>query len=73
MVETGIKCNHTCCLPPIELLYDKEVRGLLDVLKESWSTDKNRDTNIISYVLLMRQKLSKISYQAQTNLEEARC
>ena len=56
---------------PFELFNGRDVCGRLDVLKKSWVTDVNEDANVLSYVLLMREKLDKISAQAQVNLEEA--
>ena len=37
---------------PFELLYGHNVRGLLDILRESWEASKSEDDNIMSYVLL---------------------
>ena len=44
---------------PFELLYGRDVRGPLDVLKESWVTDVKGDGNVLSYVLLMRESLTR--------------
>ena len=37
---------------PFEMLYGRDVRGPLDILKESWEADKRSDQNIVSYILL---------------------
>ncbi len=54
---------------PFELLYAHQVRGPLDVLRESWEvTDKQGKKNIISYVLKMREHLQNTTALAQENL-----
>ena len=58
---------------PFELLYGREVRGPLDILRESWTEDNSKVSHsILSYVLLMRERLEKMSTLVQANLEEAR-
>lgn len=53
---------------PFELLYGREVRGPLDVLRESWEGDASQQqTNIVSYVLKMREKLDQLSTLAHDN------
>uniref|UniRef100_A0A9J8BJ87 Gypsy retrotransposon integrase-like protein 1 n=1 Tax=Cyprinus carpio carpio TaxID=630221 RepID=A0A9J8BJ87_CYPCA len=53
---------------PFELLYGREVRGPLDVLHESWEGDASQQqTNIVSYVLKMREKLDQLSTLAHDN------
>lgn len=56
---------------PFELLYGRDMRGPLDVLKETWVTDKRSNQNIVSYVLLMRERLAAMSQLAQQNLKTA--
>ena len=56
---------------PFELLYAHQVRGPLDVLKETWEGEKSGGTNIISYVLKMREKLEAASALARGNLQRA--
>ncbi|KAL2103518.1 hypothetical protein ACEWY4_000386 [Coilia grayii] len=56
---------------PFELLYAHQVRGPLDVLKETWEGETSDGTNIISYVLKMREKLASASALAQENLQRA--
>ena len=56
---------------PFELLYGRDVRGPLDILKETWVTSKRSNQNILSYVLLMREKLTAMSQLAQENLKTA--
>ena len=38
---------------PFELVYGRQVRGPLDVLKESWETSSKSNESIVSYVLLL--------------------
>ena len=49
---------------PFEMLYGRDVRGPLDILKESWEADKRNDQNIVSYIMLMRERMSE---EAQVN------
>ena len=61
---------------PFELLYGRDVRGPLDIVKESWeeSSGGERDggvESIISYILLMRERLEKMTALVQTNLANA--
>ncbi|KAL0151935.1 hypothetical protein M9458_052742, partial [Cirrhinus mrigala] len=52
-----------------ELLYAHQVRGRLDVLKESWeATDSPKTKNILTYVLKMREKLQQSTALARENL-----
>ncbi len=54
---------------PFELLYAHQVRGPLDVLRESWeSTDSPKTKNILTYVLKMREKLQQSTALARENL-----
>ncbi|KAG7482175.1 SCAN domain-containing [Solea senegalensis] len=58
---------------PFELLYSREVRGPLALLKETWMPDEDlpQPQNILSYVLQMRERLKSMSELAQQNLEQA--
>ncbi len=54
---------------PFELLYAHQVRGPLDVLRESWeATDSPKTKNILTYVLKMREKLQQSTALARENL-----
>lgn len=54
---------------PFELLYAHQVRGPLDVLKESWETTAvSKKKNILTYVIKMREKLQQASVLARENL-----
>ena len=42
---------------PFELLYGRAVRGPLDVLKQTWEAHKRSDMNVVSHVMLMRERM----------------
>ena len=54
---------------PIELLYGRDVRGPLDVLKETWVSSKRSSQDVLSYVMLMRDRMSVMSDHVQENLK----
>lgn len=57
---------------PFELLYGREVRGPLDILRESWEGESSgQPRNIASYVLKMREKLEQLSSRAHDHLAKA--
>ena len=84
MAKIGIDSCPTCCLhigryvpqastgiSPFELLYGRDVRGPLDVLKESWEAESKEGESVLSYVLLMRERLGAMTELVQTKLGEA--
>ena len=56
---------------PFELLYGRPVRGPLDVLREEWASSKRSSESVVSYVLLVRERLSKMTELIQKNLSKA--
>ena len=54
---------------PFELLYGRYMRGPLDVLKETWVADKRSNQNVLSYVLLMRERMEAMGNCVQENLK----
>ena len=56
---------------PFELLYGRDIRGPLDVVKEEWETHPKSDLNVVSHIMMMRERLEKMSGLVQENLEGA--
>ena len=56
---------------PFELLYGREVRGPLDVMRESWETPQNVEEGVLSYVLSMREKFEQMELLVQSNMRRA--
>ena len=56
---------------PFELLYGRQVRGPLDILRETWEAKARNTESVISYVLAMREKLSKMRDLVQQNLKQS--
>jgi len=56
---------------PFELLYGQDVRGPLDVLRESLEVGNNENESVVSYLLLMREWLNKMTKLVQTTLGKA--
>ena len=53
---------------PFELLYGREVRGPLDILRQTWETNTRSDESVVNYVLSMREKLKDMSEIVQDNI-----
>ena len=56
---------------PFELLYGRSVRGPLDVIKETWVASKRSTESVISHVLAMREKLTRMTELVHDNLTNA--
>ena len=56
---------------PFELLYGREVRGQLDVVREAWEQPAQADENIISYVMKVGDRLSEMSEIVRENVSNA--
>lgn len=57
---------------PFELLFAHQIRGPLDVLRDSWeASDKPTKQNILSYILKMREKLQLSSTRARESVQES--
>ena len=54
---------------PFQLLYGRAVRGPLDVL---WVSDKKSDINVVSYIMLMCERLDRMCEEAQENMKSPR-
>ena len=55
---------------PFELVFGREVRGLLDILKEGWEAGKKASESVISYVLSLREHLELISELVKEHMSE---
>ena len=55
---------------PFELLYGREVRGPLDVLRETWVVGEKSKESTVSYVLAMREKLKEMTEIVQENVSK---
>ena len=53
---------------PFQLLYGREIRGPLKVLKETWINNQNLSTSPIQYVHDLKEKLSKMHDFAKLHL-----
>ena len=53
---------------PFELLYGRQVRGPLDVLRETWESSDRSSKSIVSYVINMREKMDQMTELVQENL-----
>ena len=56
---------------PFELLYGWEVRGPLDLLKVGWEAKPVASENVVSHVLLMRDRLERMVGVVQQNMRGA--
>ena len=56
---------------PFEVLYGRDVRGPLDVLRDTWESGTASDENVISYVMSTREKLSQMAEVVKENLTKA--
>ena len=63
--------QSTTGFSPFELLYGREVRGPLDILKEEWEADKKSDESVLSHVLLVRERMEQMSDLVSENLKVA--
>ena len=56
---------------PFELLYGKQVRGPLDVLRESWEANSKSKESAVSYVLSICDKLDTMRSLVAENMQDA--
>ena len=56
---------------PFEFFYGWPVRGPLDVLLHTWEGNDGSDDSVVSHVLSVREKLSKMSDIVHKNLSQA--
>lgn len=53
---------------PFELLYGRQVRGPLDVLKEGWTGENCEEVPVIVHVVEMRERLEEMVELVQSEL-----
>ena len=63
--------QSTTGFSPFELLYGREVRGPLDVLREEWEADQKSDLSVLSHILAVRERMEEMSEIVKENLREA--
>lgn len=56
---------------PFELVYGRNVRGPLDILKESWEASARSPESVVSYVMTVQERLEKLRDIVHENLEHA--
>ena len=54
---------------PFELVYGRNVRGPLNVLKESWEASTRSPESVVSYVMLIQERLTKLRDVVHENFE----
>ena len=53
---------------PFEFLYGRDVRGPLDILRETWEGNESQDESVVIYVLCTREKLKEMVDCVHENL-----
>ncbi len=56
---------------PFELLYGRQVRGPLDLLRDYWESAKPEGDNVVAYVVRMRERLEDMTALAHEHMESA--
>uniref|UniRef100_A0A3B5R704 Integrase catalytic domain-containing protein n=1 Tax=Xiphophorus maculatus TaxID=8083 RepID=A0A3B5R704_XIPMA len=56
---------------PFELLYGRQVRGPLDLLKEQWESPSPSGEHVVSYVIKMRERLEQMAVMAHQHMTTA--
>lgn len=56
---------------PFELLYGRQVRGPLDLLKDHWESSQVEGENVVDYVVKMRERLEEMTALARDHMEAA--
>lgn len=56
---------------PFELLYGRQVRGPLDLLKDYWESPKLGGENVVAYVVKMKERLEEMTALVQENMKSA--
>ena len=56
---------------PFKLIYEHQVRGLLDIQRQTWESSPKSSESIVSHVLSIHNKLNKLRSLVQENLAKA--
>lgn len=56
---------------PFELLYGREVRGPLDVLKEEWEATEGSKESVVSHIIKVRERMQAMQELVRENVQEA--
>ncbi|MBN3272197.1 NYNRI protein, partial [Polyodon spathula] len=56
---------------PFELLYGRQPRGIVDLVKEGWEEQTKTSKNIVKYVIMLRDYLELVGHLAQENFKLA--
>ena len=56
---------------PFELLYGRDVRGPLDVLREEWIQDPDTETDVLSFVMAVRDRMETAKEIVEENAKTA--
>ena len=64
--------NETTGFSPFELLYGRQIRGPLAILKEHWEEPENSQESVLCYLLETRERLNQCSKLARVNEREAK-
>ena len=55
---------------PFELVFGREVRGPLDILKEGWEAGKRASESVISHLLSLSERLELMSELVKEHMSE---
>ena len=56
---------------PFELLYGRQVRGPLDILREVWTEEESEKTTEVTHLVQMRERLEEMAGLVRANLTKA--
>ena len=63
--------QETTGFSPFELLYSRDVKGPMDILKDQWIATQPEENDITSYVLSPRQCMEEAHVISQQNWKKA--
>ena len=55
---------------PFELVFGREVRGPLDILKEEWETGKRASESVVSHLLILRERLESMTELVKEHMSD---